>query len=302
MTFGIYVRTGNGGTDPDYVIRDLGFRVVAGPQFSCLSSADKANPLGGDGYYTAIQVKDSYELYFAIKNNLLEWSSDGYNVQLAADYEPDALFVQQISNNTLDMSESGRLVVRNVNWFWQISNPIAGEIVLKDGYHYGFDGYTWKPFAGSGSSSAVIGGVAPPGNTGSLWLDNGILKYYDDTRAKWLASESHYIQMGRNGRTFAGSYYRTSDSMVTDGYGRSVPIRKGTITYIGAQFETIDGPTIIEVVVSGVVVAQLSCSTAGLTYSDTINVDVDHGTVSFRNASTGAATDNSQIVMGYRIR
>lgn len=301
MTFGIYVRTGNSGTDPDFDIRDLGFRVISGANFVCISSASNSNPTGSTGNFTAVQIRDSKNLYDAIIGGQLEWSTDGYGVNSGSTFEPDALFVKQISNNNFDLSGAGRLSFRNVQWFWQIQNPVPGEVVFKDGYHYGFDGYVWYPFGGS-SANAVNTGPTPPGNTNSLWLDNGILKYYDNVRIKWLSSESHHIHVGRNGLTPPGVYYRAADSMVMDNVARGVPARKGTITYLAAEIVGLGAPTTIEVVVSGTPVAELICSAQGLTYTDTLDVDINHGFLSVRNKATGAPTDNAQIVVGYRLR
>lgn len=151
----------------------------------------------------------------------------------------------------------------------------------------------------------VFVGPAPPGTIdGSvLWFNStlGTLFFYDTTRGKWLGTELVEKIGGRNGTTPPGNYYRGADSLVLDAANRGLPVAKGTVTSV-SWTRTNTGAATLQVLVGGVVVAEVASSLVGATRDDTINADFNTGMMSFRNKSTGANTSDVQIAVQYRRR
>jgi hypothetical protein len=141
----LYVRTGNGGTDPAYIIPDIGYVVQPG-MWNALLISSGTSPNGGDGYFTSIDLKNSVDLYEAIVSDTIEWSLDGSSVELPADYNTDQVFVSEIVDSVFDFSDGGRVIVRGVVDPSEITAPVAGELVFtQDGYFLGYDGAAFNP-------------------------------------------------------------------------------------------------------------------------------------------------------------
>lgn len=106
----LYVRTGNGGADAAYEIRDLGIIVPTGSSWTLLASASPYAPEGGDGQFTSREIRDSVDLYQAITTGALEWSKDGSSQETGTDYVADFMLMQDFSDDDLDLS-TGRFTL-----------------------------------------------------------------------------------------------------------------------------------------------------------------------------------------------
>jgi hypothetical protein len=163
------------------------------------------------------------------------------------------------------------------------------------------------------SGASIIGGprVFVPSATNPTGTLSGGDQYYntslqaqmtyDSSRAKWLSVAEYNVFSGRNGTTAAGSFYRGQDSMVLDGSTRGIFVQKGTLTSI-SWTKTNAGSATLEVLVNGAVVGTLVNTVVGYANSNSLNADFSAGLMSFRNLSTGIATQNVQIVVAYKRR
>lgn len=136
----LYVRTGNGGANADYLIADLGYTVLTGASWTPISYSDKFGPGNGSGQFTDIELKESFDLYFAITTAALEWSVDGI-VKRTDTYDADVALVIDISNNDFNLTD-GYLVLPN-RLTPPPGTPRGGEIFYdtNDGYLVFYDGY-----------------------------------------------------------------------------------------------------------------------------------------------------------------
>lgn len=96
----LFVRTKFGGTAPAYTIADIGYVVATGSTYKPLCIATATDPRGGTGPFTAVELKDSNDLFVAITTAELEWSQDGIGTLTPLNYDPDMVLVSQISNIT----------------------------------------------------------------------------------------------------------------------------------------------------------------------------------------------------------
>jgi len=153
----LYVRTSTNGTDPAFVISDIGY-VVAPGGWRALSVSDGVSPIGGDGYFTSIELKNSADLYVAITTGLVEWSIDGIAELIPADYNPDQVFVSEIVDSLFDFASTGRVIFRNVVDSGDITDPLPGEVVFtQDGYFLGYDGVAFNPIGTANPDDFVFG-------------------------------------------------------------------------------------------------------------------------------------------------
>lgn len=104
----LYVRTGGGGSNPAFMIDDLGFEVPTGAGWTLLAASSPPDPEGSAGQFTAREVRDSNDLYTAITTGQLEWSKDGVSNSGASDYVSDFMLMQDFTDDFLDLS-NGRL-------------------------------------------------------------------------------------------------------------------------------------------------------------------------------------------------
>jgi hypothetical protein len=137
-----YVRTGNGGSDPDFLISDLGYVVLTGASWTVLSVHNGLGPIDGYGQFTADELKNSYDLYMAITDGYLEWSQDGI-AQETGTFDSDVAFVKDFGNNHFDLRD-GRLTIPNRQSGWVPT--LAGDFFYDtdDGYLVFYDGYESK--------------------------------------------------------------------------------------------------------------------------------------------------------------
>lgn len=135
----LYVRTGNGGADPDFLIGDLGFIIITGATWKSLSYSDNLGPGGGLGQFTDTELKNSFDLFDAIFAGDLEWSTDGA-AQRTDPFDADIALVINLSNNDFNLTD-GYLVLPNRTGPPPIARP--GEIYYdtNDGYVSFYDGY-----------------------------------------------------------------------------------------------------------------------------------------------------------------
>lgn len=124
--------------------------------------------------------------------------------------------------------------------------------------------------------------------------------FYDGSRSKWLSVAMFFEGSGLNGTTNAGVFYRRFNGMTLSATaGPYVP--KGTIVSIGFGTTNAVAHT-YEILVGGVVVAELASGGAAEAYSNTINADFNGGKMSSRNKTGSAATTYFQGNIGYRLR
>lgn len=135
----LYVRTAAGGTGPDVTLFDLGITVSTGVGWTLLSAADGYGPEAAAGQFTAIELKESGDLYAALTGTpTLEWSTDGVTAR-TDDYDMDVQLVIEAQNNHWDFT-FGRVTLPNV--FGPYSDPKPGDIYYDadDGYLAFYDG------------------------------------------------------------------------------------------------------------------------------------------------------------------
>lgn len=142
----LWIRTGNGGLDPDLFIKDLGIVVPSGAGFTLLLSWD------GYGFYTGqfspFELAGSEDLHNYIKSGELEASTDGLSNNLSSnDYGPltPMMLAMASSRSPLDLS-SGGLVLPQTNNFNTYLSPGLGSFSYNysDGYAAIYDGYGWQ--------------------------------------------------------------------------------------------------------------------------------------------------------------
>jgi len=168
-----------------------------------------------------------------------------------------------------------------------------------------FNGTSGKSIEGVGVRHYGISAtdpITPTPGEGDLYYNNNInhLMSYDASRGKWLSVATLMDGSGRNGNTGAGTFYRRWNGMLLSN-NRGPYIAKGTIIRIGYASSNAVNHT-FEVLLDGVVVAELSSGGAASTFSDTFNVDFDAGILSSRNKAGGSTTSNFQSVIYYKLR
>lgn len=69
------MRTGNGGSDPKFLIKDLGFYVPTGAAWTPMDYVQNLGP-GNPGQFSQAELREAIDLATAIENGDLEWSKD----------------------------------------------------------------------------------------------------------------------------------------------------------------------------------------------------------------------------------
>lgn len=193
-------------------------------------------------------------------------------------------------NNLPGSSSNGDIIgpVSSLNLEIPVFSETGGKTLIGSGIrHYG---------------TSAIDPSKPSPSAGDIYYNTSIghLMCYDGTRSKWLSVTSFMDGCGRNGSTNSGSYYKRWNGMsLSATLGPYVP--KGTLTYIGFSCAT-SGNSALEVLVGGVVIAELSSGGASSNYSTTINADFDSGVMSFRNKFGGISTYHFQSNVYFKLR
>jgi hypothetical protein len=169
----LYVRTSSGGTGPNVTLFDLGITIATGAGWTLLSAADGYGPEELAGQFTAIELKESGDLFAALTGTpTLEWSTDGVNAR-TDDYDMDVQFVIEAQNNSWDFTY-GRVTLPNV--FGPYSDPRPGDIYYDadDGYLAFYDGtqtmYVALTESGSINDHGVLSGLLDDDHTQYLLL------------------------------------------------------------------------------------------------------------------------------------
>jgi len=177
------------------------------------------------------------------------------------------------------------------------------------------DGYHASDFILANTLPSIEIDIYAPANTdpvpltlteGDLYFNKQLLEYmyYDGTRSKWLSINTISIQAGRKGDTLPGSYYRGVDGMTLDGADRVFSVPKGTITAVSWS-QTSSSSATLEILNNGAtlgVPAEVVLSSSGTVRVDTKNVNIQAGTLSFRNKLGGNTTTNVQIIIEIKKR
>lgn len=114
----LYVRTGSGGTGPAQVVEDLGLVIETSATWTLLSASSPAEAIGNSGNFTARDIRDSQDLFDLVAAGDLEWSKDGVDVELAADYRADYMITRDFTDDDFDfqnLSVSGQLTLSGIN-------------------------------------------------------------------------------------------------------------------------------------------------------------------------------------------
>lgn len=140
-------------------------------------------------------------------------------------------------------------------------------------------------------------------STGTIYFNTDIseLVAYDGGRGKWLSVSKTTLQVGRNGNTPPGQYYRGVDGMVLDDETRSIPVPAGTLTSLGWS-KTDSNNCVLEILVNGSQIESVTHSTSGSIFRTDLNADFSSGSMSFRNSSGGEQAQNVQVVAEIRRR
>jgi hypothetical protein len=175
----LYVRTASGGTGPDVILNDLGITVETSATWVLLSSADGYGPENAGGQFSAIELKESQDLYDALTGTpTLEWSTDGSTAR-SDPYDMDVQFVIEAQNNDWDLS-FGRLTLPNK--FNGFSNPRPGDLYYDadDGYLAFYDGsqtmYVALTESGTVSDHGALAGLLDDDHTQYLLLAGGAVR------------------------------------------------------------------------------------------------------------------------------
>lgn len=298
----MFIRTGNGGSNANYILADLGYIIQTGAAWKPLLSGTTSYPNGGGGNFTAIQLRDSRSLYNAVRDGYAEYSLDGYTQNAAIDYDADAPFVRNLINNNMDLS-LGKLVLPTTSTL-PSSNVKNGEIMFhSDGYAnvYNSATTTWAPllpanpntvlssanttFTGvntfNPSTSTAPALVITPDTVtpttglvdGAVTIVGGLMYNYDATRGKFLSGTRQNVQFGSSG--ILGNLYLGLAGTITSATPFRV-VRNGTITAMTMQGAASQTWT-LEIYRSGTVIASLTTTSATGNQNAALNVDVAVG-------------------------
>jgi len=141
------------------------------------------------------------------------------------------------------------------------------------------------------------------GSDGDLYYntDMNLWMFYDGSRSKWLSKEVIIFQIGRDGRTAPGSFYRTVDRQtMTNTLGFVAPYN-GTVGGFAYTRSDTDSAT-FEIRAAGSSITTLA-SSAGKGYSSTLDGNFSQNDViSVQNQTGGNATSSvsGTVLMRWR--
>jgi len=123
---------------------------------------------------------------------------------------------------------------------------------------------------------------------------------YDGSRGKWLSVTTLMDGAGINGTTAAGVFFRRWNGMpMSNNLGPYV--QKGTVVRIGYTMQNTVNIT-YEVLVNGVVIAEVPSGGSASASDDTLNADFNEGTMSSRNKAGSAGAVRLQSTIYYKLR
>lgn len=155
----LYVRTSNGGTGAAVQLKDLGIIIPTGTSWTLLSASDVDEALGSPGQFSARELRDSQDLFDAIRGGLLEWSKDGSTVETAASYVADYMLLEDLTDDsptfnsltvTNTLTTSGLLVNGNNHFDGGPNKHNASEIYVEG---------TYTNFTSPSDLETVLGGI-----------------------------------------------------------------------------------------------------------------------------------------------
>jgi hypothetical protein len=142
-----YIRTGNGGTFPDYFIQDLGITVLSGSGWYQLQNLDGYTYTSGQ--FREEELRDSENLTSAIYDGYIEVSFDGVSaITDPSTYTPFSVFFENIrtSGGTIDLTEGGLVLPNVLDPEVSFPNPKPGQLAYdqNDGYLVVNNGSGWE--------------------------------------------------------------------------------------------------------------------------------------------------------------
>jgi hypothetical protein len=171
--------------------------------------------------------------------------------------------------------------------------------------HVVFDGTSGKIVKGSGRrdyGALSLDPSSPTPSAGDKYY-NTVINHemcYDAVRGKWLSVTTLMDGAGINGTTSAGQFFRRWNGMtMSNNLGPFV--QKGTIVRIGYTMQTTVNIT-YEVLINGVVVAELPSGGSASASDDTLNADFEEGTMSSRNKVGSSGAVRLQSTIYYKLR
>jgi hypothetical protein len=166
----------------------------------------------------------------------------------------------------------------------------------------GSDGQTLEGTGIRHYGKSTVDPTAPTPQDGDKYYNTVINHemYYDGHRNKWLSIATLWDGCGVNGNTSSGSFYKRWNGMVLSAT-TGPHIAKGTIVRIGYTTSVARSHT-LEVLVNGIVVAELASGGAASAFDDNVNADFDAGNISMRNKAGGDTASNLQSTVYYKLR
>lgn len=185
------------------------------------------------------------------------------------------------------------------------SGDVVGPSSSTDQHLVRFNGTTGKLIESVGVrhyGASATDPTSPTPSAGDEYYNTAINEkmVYDGSRSKWLSITGYMDGCGVNGSVAANVYYRRWNGMtLASGLGAMIP--KGTIVKIGYTTSNAVSHT-LEVLVGGIVVAELESGGAASAISNTVDADFDEGNISFRNKAGSATATNLQASVFFKLR
>ena len=147
-----------------------------------------------------------------------------------------------------------------------------------------------------GAVDPVPGGAVPAPSAGDLYFNTAIKHwmYYDGTRTKWLSIDSNAFQVGNNGNTPVGTYFRGIAGNILSATAGYTAHYNGTVVGLSWSRGDADAAT-FNVRASGVTIASAaSAATSG--YNTALNGNFNQGAIlAVENDAGGNAVSDPQI-------
>lgn len=214
-----------------------------------------------------------------------------------------------IDTSTATAPTSGQVLTAtggtSATWQTPSNGDVVGPGSSTDNHLVRFNGTTGKLLESVGIrhyGASATDPTSPTPSAGDEYYNTTINEkmVYDGSRSKWLSITGYMDGCGINGSVAAGVYYRRWNGMtLASTLGPMIP--KGTIVKIG--YTTSNAvPHTLEVLVGGVVIAELFSNGSTSAISTSINADFDEGNISFRNKAGSDTATNLQASVCYKLR